>query len=103
MGTLMKWLASRPAADETGPREPRCIEDLRQRSLEAIADCTRPNDERLRLQLQRALTAQQLWLARSDLYQAIARQHCEAEAVRRINALVPAFEGWLPPGALTML
>jgi hypothetical protein len=51
----------------------------------------------------RAATAQQLWEARCDMYQAIARRHCEAEAVRRLNELLPAFEGWLPPGALKQL
>ena len=103
MGALMKWLNSQSAQDAAPAPEQHSVEELRRRSLELLADCTRPNDERIRLQLSRASTAQQLWQARCDIYQAIAHRHCEAEAVRRLNALLPAFEGWLPPGALRPL
>lgn len=91
----MRWL------NREAPKGPapvlHSVDELCRRSLELLADCTRPNDERIRFRLQRATTAQQLWLLRDDIYQAIARRHCEAEAARRINALAPAFEGWLPP------
>jgi hypothetical protein len=103
MGALMKWLHSEPREGRTPAPDLRSVEELRQRSLDAIADCTRPHAERIRSQLARAPTAQQLWLARCDIYQAVAHQHCEAEAMRRINDLLPVFEGWLPPSALTPL
>ena len=103
MGALMKWLHSEPREGRTPAPDLRSVEELRQRSLDAIADCTRPQAERIRSQLARAPTAQQLWLARCDIYQAVAHQHCEAEAMRRINDLLPVFEGWLPPSALTPL
>lgn len=103
MGALMQWLNSRPFEVPAQAPELRSVEELRLRSLEALADCNRPNDDRIRGQVTRAATPQQLWLMRCDIYQAIARQHCEAEAVRRMNALLPAFEGWLPPGALKRL
>jgi hypothetical protein len=103
MGALMKWLNSQPGQESPPPRPQHSLDDLRRRSLELLADCTRPNDERIRVQLSRASTAQQLWQARCDIYQAIAHQHCEAEAVRRLNGLLPAFEGWLPPAALRSL
>jgi hypothetical protein len=103
MGALMKWLNSQPEQEAAPPRAQHSIDELRRRSLELLADCTRPNDERIRLQLARAATAQQIWQARCDIYQAISHQHCEAEAVRRLNALLPAFEGWLPPGAMRPL
>ena len=103
MGSLMKWLQREPGDDFGPAQQLRSVDELRQRNLEAIADCTRPHAERIRAQLYRALTAQQLWLARCDIYQAIAHQHCEAEAVKRINGLLPAFQGWLPPSALTPL
>lgn len=79
------------------------IDQLRQRALEVLADCASPQDERIRAQLTRARTAQQLWEARCDMYQTIARRHCESEAVRRLNGLLPAFEGWLPSSSLTPL
>ena len=99
----MKWLNGQ--TNEASSPQPtlHSIDELRRRSLELLVDCKRPNDERIRSQLARATTAQQLWQARCDIYQAIAHQHCEAEAVRRLNALLPAFEGWLPPGALRPL
>lgn len=75
------------------------IDEVRRRALETLADCTSPQDERIRAQLTRARTAQQLWEARCDMYQTIARRHCETEAVRRLNELLPAFDGWLPSGA----
>ena len=103
MGALMKWLQSQHSQPSAQPRTLHCIEELRQRSLELLADCNQPQDERTRSQLRRAATAQQLWMVRCEIYQAVARQHCEAEAVRRLNALLPEFEGWLPPGALTRL
>jgi len=103
MGALMKWLNSQPGQESPSQRPRHSIDELRRRSLELLTDCTRPNDERIRSQLVRASTAQQLWQARCDIYQAIAHQHCEAEAVRRLNELLPAFEGWLPPGALRPL
>ncbi|MDB5871416.1 MAG: hypothetical protein JWQ07_858 [Ramlibacter sp.] len=81
----------------------RGIEELRRRSLQVLADCARPQDERIRDRLNNAFTAEQLWQARCEIYQAIARQHCEAEAMRRLNGLAPAFEGWLPASALTRL
>jgi len=102
MGALMKWLQSEPAAG-TANLPLHSIDELRRRSLDLLADCDRPHGERIRGQVARAHTAQQIWEARCDMYQTIARQHCEAEAVRRLNQLLPAFEGWLPPGALRPL
>jgi hypothetical protein len=104
MGALMKWLNSQSPDPSDHPERPlNSIDELRQRSLEILADCTRPHDERIRGQVARAVTAQQLWQVRCDMYQAIAHRHCEAEAVRRLNELLPAFQGWLPPGALRPL
>jgi hypothetical protein len=103
MGALMKWLNSRPADAQPAPAVTSSIGELRQRSLQAIADCTRQHDERIRVQVGRAANAQQLWQLRGDIYQSIAQKHCEAEAARRLNDLLPAFEGWLPPGALRRL
>lgn len=103
MGALMNWLNSLPGeADAPAPPQS-SVGELRQRCLTAIADCTRLHDERIRAHINHAANAQQLWQLRSDFYQAIARQHCEAEAARRLNELLPVFEGWLPPGALRRL
>lgn len=103
MGVLMKWLNSVPAQPAGTQIERHSIGELRERSLQVLADCGRPHDERIRFHLYKADSAQQIWLMRSEIYQAVARQHCEAEAARRVNGLLPMFEGWLPPGALTRI
>jgi uncharacterized small protein (DUF1192 family) len=103
MGALLRWLNGEPAQSAEAPLELRSIDELRQRSAKLLDDCTRPHADRIRVQLTRAATAQQIWLMRSEIYQTVARQHCEAEAARRLNDLLPMFEGWLPPGALTRL
>lgn len=103
MGALMKWLNGESVQAAGTPPKLHSINELRQSSLNLLADCTRPHDGRIRLQLNRAATAQQIWAMRSEIYQAVARQHCEAEAARRLDELLPIFEGWLPPGALTRL
>jgi hypothetical protein len=103
MGALMKWLNSRPGEPELDPQPTRSMDELRRLSLATLADCRRPHDELLRGEVARARNAQQLWQMRCDLYQAIARRHCESEAVRRLNDLLPAFEGWLPPASLRRL
>lgn len=97
----MRWLNRESSGTAQARAALHTIDELRRRSLEALADCMRPQDDRIRGQLARAATPQQLWLMHSDIYQAVARRHCEFEAARRINALSAAFEGWLPASALT--
>ena len=41
-------------------------------------------------------TPADLWLLRSDLYPCVSRTCDQAEAARRINALLDTFSGWLP-------
>jgi hypothetical protein len=38
-------------------------------------------------------------LLRGDIYQLVACEHCEAEARRRINELLPALKGRVPAAA----
>jgi hypothetical protein len=76
------------------------LSDLRQSMLALLADCSGVRCERARVRLQQAGSAQELWLARSEIFQLLASQHCQSQAAARINALLPAFEGWLPPRML---
>lgn len=101
MGRLLRWLNSESPAEATPRRAAHSLDAVRRLMLESLADCGQ--DERLRRQLAGADDAQQLWQMRCEIYQAIARRHCEAEAVRRLNALLPFFKGWLPASALTPL
>ena len=76
---------------------------LRHQSLALLDDCEGPCCERLRLRLQSARTADELWLARSEIFQQVASQHCQSQAAQRINGLLPLFEGWLPARLLTLV
>jgi len=87
-------------------REPKvepqlCVSQLRRQSVALLDDCEGPRCERLRLRLEMASTPAELWLARSEIFQLVASQHCQAQAAQRINGLLPLFEGWLPARLLT--
>ena len=47
-------------------------------------------------QLDAASTVMQLWLLRSELYQALSEQFGQAEAAARVDTLRPLFQGFLP-------
>ena len=77
------------------------IDELRLQLHDALQRCEGPMCERLRWRIDEAHTAQHLWQLRGEIFQLVARQFCQEEAVRRINALLPAFAGWLPERMLT--
>lgn len=68
---------------------------------DALGQCEGPMCERLHWRIDETHTAPHLWLLREEIFQLVARQFCQEEAVRRINALLPAFSGWLPERTLT--
>jgi hypothetical protein len=47
--------------------------------------------------------AEELWLLRDALFQAVSTQHCQAQAVLRINGLVPFFREVLPARLFTQV
>ena len=47
-------------------------------------------------QLDGASSVMQLWLLRSEIYQAVSDQFGQQEAMRRVKLLTPEFEGLLP-------
>lgn len=95
MAAWMKWLNSLPLdpdeADGTVS-----LDHLRIGLLAAFEDCSGARGDRLRLKLAAARTARDLWLLRGEVFQVVADHHCQSIARDRINALLPAFEGWLP-------
>lgn len=99
LGTFWKtWLHSRPP--ET-PADPAASPDeIRLLILAALADVGSSEAERTRLQARSMRSGTDLWLLRGDVYQLVACEHCEAEARRRVNDLLPAFEGWVPAKAM---
>ena len=94
------WLNSGTQPQGGGPPATPDVATLRGQVLAALGDCTGHRADALRLRLQRAPGAQELWLARCEVYQLVASQHCESQAAMRINALLPAFRPWLPAKVL---
>jgi hypothetical protein len=84
------------AARQPAPPARLTLEQIRQRLYQALADCKDMSTQRAIYRINVAATPAELWLLRCDLHQCIARVHNQAEASRRINALLDAFEGWVP-------
>ena len=102
MAAWKKWLNSQ-SWEVVEEKDPGMLplEEVRGRMLDTLYDCEGPMCERMRWRLQAARDAQALWLARGEVFQLVAAEHCQAEAAARINALLPAFQGWLPARLLT--
>ena len=69
---------------------------IRSAMLERVIDCEIKTVRRIRVQLAGATSAVQLWLLRSEVYQAVSEQFGQAEATARIDSLRPLFRGFLP-------
>ena len=100
MAAWKKWLNSQPFAPVADAR-PVTLALLRDRMLDTLDGCQGPMCERMRWRIGDARAPQDLWLLRSEIFQLVSSQHCQSEAAMRINALIPAFEGWLPARLLT--
>lgn len=87
------------------PRPSTCmpIEQIRQALHLCLQDCPGISALRITYKIDLAKTPADLWLLRSDLHQCISHSHDQAEAARRINALLEAFQGWIPPAQLTRI
>lgn len=82
----------------TGPRTATTADMARIRRAmgEQVLDCELRVGRRVRTQLDAASTVMQLWLLRSEIYQAVSDQFGQHEAMRRVKLLTPEFEGLLP-------
>ncbi len=89
------------AARQPAPARPLTLEQIRDRLYQAVADCKDMGTQRAIYRINLAMTPADLWLLRCDLHQCIARVHNQAEATRRINDLLDAFQGWVPARQLT--
>ncbi len=81
---------------EPAAAAPARLEDVRLQILAALGDCESGAAERIRSQIRSVRSGGDLLLLRGDIYQAVAREHCEAEARRRLDALLPMLRGWVP-------
>ncbi|MES2509045.1 MAG: hypothetical protein V4625_03905 [Pseudomonadota bacterium] len=74
-------------------------EEVQKQLLGVLGDC--PDGVvkiRINGRIAAAASVLDLWHLRSDIYQLVAREKGQTEASRRINSLLPLFEGWVPLG-----
>ncbi len=98
---VQRWMASawgvhRDSADSESPAAPPDLAHIRQAMHLALAPCSLMHRARAAGELERANTVLELWLMRSNLYQYLAQDMGEAEATRRISALLPLFKDAIP-------
>ena len=82
----------------TGPR-PATLADMahiRRVMGEQVLDCELRVARRVRAHLDGASSVMQLWLLRAEIYQAVADEFGQPEAMRRVERLAPLFDGLLP-------
>jgi hypothetical protein len=89
------WLQSPPVHPQIRQTQAE-VEAVRLLLLHLLDDCEGFDCERLRWRLHTCECAQDLWLLRGAIFQAVSTQHCQEQATERINELVPAFERVLP-------
>ncbi len=81
----------------------RDLAGIRQALLLSFEDCVEQPARRLRMKIENAKSASELWMLRNDIYQVISQRHDQAVAAERINELAQAFEGWLDPRQITRI
>lgn len=79
------------------------VDQIKQHLRAQLSDCSDRAAQRVVYRISGALTADELWQIRSELHQCIAQLYSQAEAARRINSLLPAFEGWVPTRQLVRI
>jgi hypothetical protein len=102
MSARSTWLPSRPFEWQLRTPVPG-VETARRELLAVLEDCQGFEVDRLRWRLHTAECAEELWLLRDAVFQAVSTQHCQAQAVQRINGLVPFFREVLPSRLVTQV
>jgi hypothetical protein len=95
MASRTRWFQSTPL-DWQLRAPPAGVESLRHQLLAVLDDCQGFEVDRLRWRLHMAERPQELWLLRDAVFQAVSSEHCQAQAIERIDGLVPAFQQVLP-------
>jgi hypothetical protein len=103
MAAWKKWINSLPFAEAAVEPPLTTLEQMRAQVRETLRGCDGPMCERMRWRIDATRSAQDLWLLRSEIFQLVAGQHCQAEAAQRINGLIPLFEGAVAPRLLTRI
>ena len=67
------------------------LNKIRIKMIDAVLDCPPARTRRARVQVNSAESAQQLWLVRGEVYQAVSDEFGQHEAERRLATLEPLF------------
>jgi len=86
---------------EPGAAAPAQLEHVQLEILAALGDCESAAADRIRSRIRSVRSGADLLLLRGDIYQAVAREHCEAEARRRLKFLLPGLNGRMPESGTT--
>jgi hypothetical protein len=97
MASRQKTLTSAPVEWQLRPTSAR-VEAIRHALLSVLDDCRGVECDRLRWRVHTAECAQELWLLRDAVFQAVSAQHCQQQAEQRLHELVPAFRELLSHG-----
>lgn len=81
---------------ESQPPQRVHLSQVRRLLVSALHDCEDRISQRVAYEVQIALTAQDLWLLRTDVHRCISLAHSQAEASARIDPIAASFMGWLP-------
>jgi hypothetical protein len=95
--------AIRPPSAAPGTPDRLTLEQIRHRLHQVLHDCESAEAQRIIFRINMADSPAALWLLRSDLHQCVSRARDQAEAARRINAVLDTFTGWLPATQLTRI
>jgi hypothetical protein len=79
------------------------MEQIKQRMQLALHDVTGVNADRLQFRIRSAVSVNELWMLRSDMYQVISMLHNQSEAARRINSLLTCFSQWIANKQLSVI
>lgn len=80
---------------------PMPLENIKRHMARTLQGCAGTQVDRLHFAIRAAMTPADLWMKRTDIYQAVAMQHGQTEASRRINQLLSCFDHWLPAHQLS--
>ena len=100
MAAWTSWINSNPFEWQFRA-PPAGVESVRHQLLAVLDDCEGFEVDRVRWRLHMAERAQELWLLRDAVFQVVASQHCQAQAMERIDGLGPVFRKVLPAGLVS--
>lgn len=79
------------------------VDQIKQQLRALLVDCNDKRAQRVSYRISGAVSADELWQIRSELHQCISQLHSQTEAARRINSLLPSFNGWVPARQLVQI